>query len=148
MHSYENESDILHSSDACLTMGYQTLTDTDKLSGPGKRVRSSKKYQYPTVMEEDTAPMKSTYIPQYSMSKTRNKYRIRKSHPSGCDEMLFGEPSNTLPEKEWKAPWDKSHTVQPLVFDSTDRTGFYSHTETPSEEIRKTNREGQRKPWK
>lgn len=123
--------------------------DSNELSGKNRLQKTaSKKYQHHTSIAEEPEPIQSTYTPQYSMNRTRNKYRIKRSTPSICDESLFGQPSNELPEKEWKAPWDKSRTVQPLVYDSTDRTGFYSLTKPTAPISRITSREGQRRPWK
>lgn len=129
------------------------MKTSEDFTNPSKHIhqktttRSPPKIPTPLVPAPEIAVQQRSLTPQFSMSKTRNRYRLRKHKPTACDEMLFGNSSGPLPEKEWKAPWDTSKSKQPLVFDSTDRTGFYStYRPRPSdihEKIKTT-----QKPWK
>lgn len=127
------------------TGSLQTLSNASTLQKKTRMSSRAKQYNPYETIGEEREPFPSNSEPQYHTKKTKNRYRILRSNPTTCDEMLFGQPSNILPEKEWKAPWDKSRNVQPLVFDSTDRTGFYSHTKLSA---LKTDQHKQKKPWR
>ena len=79
--------------------------------------------------------------------KTRNRYRPRSTQPSQCDEMLFGKPSDRKIDKDldWKAPWDNTKTITPLLFDSTDRAGHYTPEKVTTVRDQSADK---RKPWK
>lgn len=103
--------------------GYQTVKDTRSFnhhnSSQHRTIAQYQKDKRTALHTEDQ------YAPRMCMPRTRNRYRPRAQKPTECDDMLFGKPVSQ-DFKEWKAPWDNSKSVQPLVYDSTDRAGHYS----------------------
>lgn len=141
-----DESLLDESFNSQLITGYQTMTDAKDLSAIKSRLSKNNQPTTTQKLPEEMPYIRPVYTPHFQMSKTRNKYRLKKRAPSACDEMLFGNSQGALPDKEWKAPWDKTRTVQPLVFDSMDRTGFYSVD--PPKTVMPHHMRNQKKPWK
>lgn len=133
-------------SDQMIT-GYQTMKDTRSLHLPHSQNQKQNYTNSQSHYEHDLNDMRpeSGYTPRQSMPRTRNRYRPVKQRPTECDDSLFGKPIQEE-FKEWKAPWDNSKNVKPLLYDSTDRAGHFSQNKPKT--IRQTKSASTRRAWR
>ena len=150
---FQDDADELNESfqPGYVSTGYQTMTDSRSLfQNPKQQSQNRPSSQYTQHHDNPTQrewinQQNDGYTPRYSMSRTRNRYRPKSQKPSECDDSLFGKPVKQ-DFKEWKAPWDQTRNFEPLIYDSTDRTGHCS-LESPRN-VRPTKSASTRRPWR